>query len=660
MADDNQNPKFSITELRGKYPKIGKKWEAAEDELLKKMYIEFRGKQPGDFEGFLVELIQQFGRASGGLKARLAKYFPDVPDWDYGRDQYRAEQLNKEVQEAFLGGKDEILHREYKAYASGKRETYLAFLKRVSEKLGGVKGELLRHKLEQLVGTVEKFGRDDVGFGSSGVARRFIGLKESSTIPQLDVSGNPEALEALRILETTSVNLFLTGEAGTGKSTLLNYFRKTSQKNVVVLAPTGVAALNVEGQTIHSFCGFGPDITLSGVKKLMPGTSKLKLLQKLQTVIIDEISMVRADLLDCVDKFLRLNGPQRELPFGGLQMVFIGDLYQLPPVERDFNPGNGLIKEYQSPYFFDARSFKNSNFEYINLKTIYRQKDQAFKDVLNAVRNNAATQEHLQVLNTRTQPGEKKFTFEQFAIYLTPHNAQASRVNNFFLEKLSSPLKIYTGTARGSFADRALPTDLDLQVKIGAQIMMLNNDQQKRWVNGTMGKVVGIVKAKNNNENNNNDDNEVQYSPPDKEEYSALAEGGGKNPWDESDENPSADKIIVELETGETVYVSPHTWEMFKFVLDSHTQSVDSQTTGTFTQYPFKLAWAVTIHKAQGKTFDKVYVDLSTGTFAHGQLYVALSRCRTLEGLYLKRPITSHDIILDQRIVEFMNNFVKV
>lgn len=725
MKDEIQiKPKFLIIDLRKKYPKAGLKWANEEDELLKKMYMEHRAQGAGDFGVFLVELIKRFERAEGGLKARLAKYFPDVPGWDYEREKFRTEELNKKVDGIFSLQHNEILQREYKKYLESKRETYMAFLKRVSIQVGGAKGEYISHRLFQLLGKVEKYGRDDVSSFADPVARRFIGSQEPET-PQFNFSDNQEAEEALRIMNETSNNLFLTGEAGTGKSTLLKYFRYSTKKNVVVLAPTGVAALNVEGQTIHSFCGFGPDITLQKVKKLGSGTGKFLLLQKLHTIIIDEISMVRADLLDCVDKFLRINGPAEGEPFGGIQMVFIGDLYQLPPVDRDFasvnktnSSGQSILRNseysyvnsvfsdrfYQSPYFFDSRVFKQSKFHYIQLKQIYRQRDQIFIDVLNAVRNNAATEEHLTILNQRSQVAGAKFTFEKFAIYLTPTNARARTVNNFFLEKLKSELKIYEGVVRGSFEDREPPTDVHLQIKVGAQIMMLNNDYKKRWVNGTMGKVIGIEKGKGDNDDDdyNYDDNDdhnigARLSPPANpsalssrskgEEYSALAEGSGMSAsngmnfsdssplmgevrwgwkkemedkdsdFDDNGQSTTSDSIIIELETGETVYVEPHTWEMFQFILDKHTQKVDSRTTGTFTQYPFKLAWAVTIHKAQGKTFDKVYIDLTTGTFAHGQLYVALSRCRTLEGLYLKRPITGADIILDNRIVEFLHSF---
>lgn len=638
MDEETNTKKYDILELRKKYPKIGLRWAKEEDELLKKLYLEKPNLSLPEFESFVLGLTVKFGRAAGGLKARLAMHFTNVPGWDYERKNKQVEEINKTVEALFSLERDEHLKKEYEKYLSQKNQTYLNFVKRLSEQWG-VEGKFVTARLLQLVGSLEKYKKDDIN-----VYRRAKSFGENELdkveIPKLDLSGNPESLAALEIIGNSRKNLFLTGEAGTGKSTLLNYFRKTTTKNIAVLAPTGVAALNVEGQTIHSFCGFGPDITLQKVKKLAPDAPKFKLLQKLDTLIIDEISMVRADLLDCVDKFLRQNGPTKDQPFGGIQMVFIGDLYQLPPVDKDFNAGNGLIKMYNSPYFFDSPAFKRASFEYITLKTIYRQKDQVFKDVLNAVRNNAVSQEHLTILNARAESGETKFKFEKFAIYLTPHNARARQVNNFFLEKLPSELKTYEGNADGSFEDREAPTDLNLQIKIGAQVMMLNNDFQKRWVNGTMGKIKGVVPA---SEPGSSPEDELEYLPED-DFYS-------------QEKSPSSDSIIVELETGETVYVKPHTWEMFKFVLDSRTQKVDSRTTGTFTQYPFKLAWAVTIHKAQGKTFDKVYVDLSTGTFAHGQLYVALSRCRTLEGLFLKRAITQTDIILDKRVVEFLKSF---
>jgi ATP-dependent exoDNAse (exonuclease V) alpha subunit len=628
--------KSKLEELRKTYANAGRKWTEPDDTRLKQLYEAFRESKDEDFSQFYDALSRQFGRTVFSIKARLAKYYDDVPGWDYEaqkiRDEQRAE--SKKNKDAEAGSPS--LHKR----------------------------------------------------GAGGVADNF----EEPEIPQLDLSNNPESQESLKIMGETRENLFLTGEAGTGKSTLLNYFRRTTEKNVVVLAPTGVAALNVEGQTIHSFCAFGPDITLQKVKKLAPFSPKYKLLQKIDTIIIDEISMVRADLLDCVDKFLRLNGPAPKVPFGGIQMVFIGDLHQLPPVEKDFSNGDGLFKQYASPYFFDSHCFRSTNFRYIQLKTMYRQTDRVFIDVLNAVRNNVATQDHLTVLNSRAKEGKDKFTFEQFAVYLTTTNARARQVNSFFLDKIQSEIKTYKGRAAGTFEDRELPTDLDLQVKVGSQIMMLNNDRAKRWVNGTMGKIIGIVSAENTTSPDQRSGTppnlggerahgtkSAVWSPSPQLARHSFSDGGA---WGESPEgergrtvnnndqdspeltygnfeepsSESSDIITIELENGEQVEVGPHTWEMYKFVLDKYTQKIDSKTTGTFTQFPFKLAWAVTIHKAQGKTFDKVYIDLTTGTFAHGQLYVALSRCRTLEGIHLKRAITSHDIILDNRIVVFLKS----
>lgn len=571
-TEEEVKPKSGrFDEMRKTHPKAYMKWTAEEDASLLALYKEFKDNGSGDFEMFLVATSKDFGRKENGVRGHLAKFFTDIPGWDYA-------------------GWEKVDSKSKEKKAAKKAEAK----------------EEVKAK------------------------------KEKAPAVVFNTEGNPEAAEILHLLEETSKNIFFTGEAGTGKSTLLQHFRRTTQKNVIALAPTGVAALNIEGQTIHSFCAFGTDITVAKVKKLPDFSPKKKLLKNLHAIIIDEISMVRADLLDCVDKFLRINGYSSDMPFGGIQMIFVGDLYQLPPVEKDFQNGNSLLKEYVSPYFFDSRSFAQGNFIFRQLKTVYRQTDRVFLDVLNAVRNNAVSQQHLTILNKQAKDEEKKFTFEKFAIYLTTTNQRARQVNNFFLEKIDGEAHVYKGRASGTFEDREPPTDLDLVFKIGAQIMMLTNDYRKRWVNGTMGKIVGIEKAEKLEE----------------ETYAELDEGGEEGfVSGQSDENV----VIVELETGERVYVEPHTWEMIKFVYDQKSKDIDSRATGTFTQYPFKLAWAVTIHKSQGKTFDKVYVDLATGTFAHGQLYVALSRCRTLEGLRLRRPIVPQDIVLDERVVRFLS-----
>lgn len=696
----NSSHKFSVEELRQKYPRMGKRWEPEEDAKLKEFYEKFRAGGKMTFDAFLEFLVTEFGRAAGGLKARLASYFDDVPGWDYTQDRYHTQSLQEELDKTFTPELDAQLKTEYEQYLANKNETYITFIKRVSESMDGIATRLLRNRLEQLIeGELVMYKKADIKKVVVHPAKTW-----EVSLDNIDYSGNREALEALRLMEETSENIFLTGEAGTGKSTLLQYFRQVTKKNVVVLAPTGVAALNVGGQTVHSFCGFGPDITLAKVKRGGSWSPKKRLLAKVDTIVIDEISMVRADLLDCVDKFLQLNGTRGHIPFGGIQMIFIGDLFQLPPVEKGFITRRGSVDNsslfdgvdvdpdslhsdpfsqhsdaYASPYFFDSRVFRTTNFAHVSLRKMYRQQDEVFIEVLNAVRNNVATGRHLEIINNRAHQENNKFSFEQYAIYLTPTNARARQVNNFFLERLTTPLRTYRGRADGSFEDREVPTDLDLQIKIGAQIMMLNNDARKRWVNGTMGKVTGIASAASRTESVG--PSREAYVPPVLREATqgdSLGQAGSQRPsrinvaqgvslgaseltYEAVSDEPqhrssSADAIVVELETGETVYVEPYTWEMFKFIYSTETESVDSQTTGTFTQYPFKLAWAVTIHKAQGKTFSKVYVDLATGTFAHGQLYVALSRCRTLEGLYLKSPITQKDIILDKRVVEFMQS----
>lgn len=656
------------------YANRGKRWTEAQDAELKAQYLAWRALGGHDFDSLVAQLCEAFGRAPGGITSRLAGFFDDVPGWDYeavaDRDAWRTEQKTKAVEELLARvGADTVsaLLKAYEQYLEARTETYRTFTSRLAEHYD-LSAQDVTAVLKAQVPEVVKYVASDL------TSKHRTEAGEELVV--VDFSDNPESQQALHLMEDTQENVFLTGEAGTGKSTLLQYFRQSTKKNVVVLAPTGVAALNVRGQTIHSFCGFGPDITVQKVKRLGAWSPKKKLLQKVSMIVIDEISMVRADLLDCVDKFLRLNGPAGHVPFGGIQMVFIGDLFQLPPVEKGFVtrsdstnasestnyiPIGNQQGMYASPYFFDSEAFRHTAFQYIQLKTIYRQQDRVFIDVLNAVRNNALTEEHLQIINQRALgDGEDKFEFEQFAVYLTPTNARARQVNNFFLARLPGQTHVFSGQAFGSFEDRELPTDLRLEVKVGAQVMMLNNDQRKRWVNGTMGKVVG-VRQKETTKHEGDGVGSRERPTSITEEYVVddldMSESTFQRGTAQSRAQAvSTDVLEVELETGEVVQVEPYTWEMYKFVLDPKTQSIESESTGSFTQFPCKLAWAVTIHKAQGKTFSTVYIDLASGTFAHGQLYVALSRCRTLEGLHLRRSVTPEDVILDERVVWFMNH----
>lgn len=422
-------------------------------------------------------------------------------------------------------------------------------------------------------------------------------------------------------MEGSHRHVFVTGRAGTGKSTLLEYFRAKTKKRVAVLAPTGVAALNVKGQTIHSFFGFKPDIILKNVGKVNP--KKKNLFKKLDAIVIDEISMVRADLLDCVDKSLRLNGPNKRLPFGGVQMIFIGDLYQLPPVVAGTE--KILFKgEYESPYFFDAKSFQNLPVEFIELEKIYRQSDNEFIEILNAVRNNSATDIHFEKINSRLDPDFRE-NEKDFYIYLTSTNRQAEEINEQKISQLKTKGAVFQGYILGEFDFKHCPAPLELKLKVGAQIMLLNNDSANRWVNGTVGRIENINQPMK------------KYSDPEKylEKISAT----------------------VKLSNGKKVEVAPYTWEVFNFFFDEQTETLETETVGSFTQLPMKLAWAVTIHKSQGKTFEKAIIDIGRGTFAHGQMYVALSRCRTLEGIVLKKPIAKKHILMDWRVVKFLTRF---
>jgi hypothetical protein len=435
---------------------------------------------------------------------------------------------------------------------------------------------------------------------------------------------NTQFARALELMEKTTQNVFVTGRAGTGKSTLLSHFRDTTKKNVVVLAPTGVAAVNIAGQTIHSFFHFKPDTTVQKVRRTKIAEADVATYQRLETIVIDEISMVRADLLDCIDVFLRLHGPRSGLPFGGVQMIFIGDLFQLPPVTTD-EDAKIFAGHYASPYFFSAHVFgpdqqglfgEKTDFtlECIELTKMYRQKDGDFIQLLNSIRSASASPAEFAALNSRVNPDFNPAPEEMY-MYLTTTNAMADEVNARKLGQLETDNYFFKGQMGGKFDAKYLPTAPDLNIKIGAQVMMLNNDIGGRWINGTVGRVESVT--------------------------------------DGVDGEPRA--IAVLLESGVIELVTPHRWDIYNFSYDANSKRIESESVGTFTQYPLKLAWAVTIHKSQGKTFKRLVVDIGRGTFSAGQLYVALSRATTLEGLVLKRPLQKHHIWLDKKVVEYMD-----
>lgn len=425
---------------------------------------------------------------------------------------------------------------------------------------------------------------------------------------------NDEFRKALEVMENSDRHVFITGKAGTGKSTLLDYFRQTTDKEVVVLAPTGVAALNIQGQTIHSFFNFKPNITPEKVRKVSGLDGHIY--KEFDTIIIDEISMVRADLLDCVEKFLRLNGPKRKKWFGGIQMIFIGDLYQLPPVVTS-SEKEIFSHRYSSPYFFSAQIFRESTFdmEFIELEKVYRQTEPDFIALLNSIRNRSCTDEDIEKLNGNYL---KDFVppDDGFCITLTSTNDLATDRNLEKLDALPGKVLEFAGSLSGEFDYSSFPADETLQIKPGAQVMLVNNDKYGRWVNGSIGRVAGVEKA---------EEGEIQ--------------------------------ILVSLQDGTVVEVTQNTWELFKYEYDRSTKKISTRKTGSFTQYPIRLAWAVTIHKSQGKTFDRVVIDIGRGAFAHGQVYVALSRCTNFAGITLTKPITKSHIRMDWRVAQFLAAF---
>jgi energy-coupling factor transporter ATP-binding protein EcfA2 len=420
---------------------------------------------------------------------------------------------------------------------------------------------------------------------------------------------NDDFNRALDLMAHTNNSLFVTGKAGTGKSTLLQLFRNTTHRNTAVLAPTGVAALNVKGQTIHSFFGFPPRILTPAITGKKSGRKDLlKLFRNLETLVIDEISMVRADILDGIDNALRVN---REInrPFGGVQLLLFGDLFQLPPVvNKDPIEQEFFRQHYESPYFFAAHILKHAHFslETIELRKVYRQAAGRFLRLLDAVRTCQLDQDDLDELNERQTLPENDRGF----ITLCARNATAERINTAALTNIPEREFSYEAIVEGNFDASVFPADFLLKLRKGAQVMFVKNDvADKQYVNGSIGVVTNLT-------------------------HDAV-------------------EVCLETEEGKrTLTLSPTAWEIVRHKAGPQGE-ITTEKIGSFRQFPLKLAWAITIHKSQGKTFDKVIIDLEGGAFEHGQLYVALSRCRTLEGVYLKRPVRPRDIITDERILDF-------
>lgn len=430
---------------------------------------------------------------------------------------------------------------------------------------------------------------------------------------EVEIELTDEFAKAIDLLENTNQSFFITGKAGTGKSTLLRYFRSITEKRNAVVAFTGLAAINVNGQTIHSFFLFP-------VGFIHPNQVKIKedlifLLRNIDVLIVDEVSMLRADLMDAIDKSLRIHR-NSDKSFGGVQMIFIGDMYQLPPiVEKDLV--DVYAKYYKTPYFFSADVFSHMKLPLINLERIHRQNDPVFIDILNNIRERKNLPSTLARLNQNVS-----YDFNQIkegeTVVLSTTNEKVREINTFFLNKLTTEVYSFPATIKGDFDPKSYPTEERLVFKEGAKVMFVKNDPDKFYVNGDIGIITRLL------------------------------------------------PFSIEVKCkGCTFIVKQQKWEKIKYKyvpseIEGERGSVQKNIVGSFEQYPLRLAWAITVHKSQGQTYNSVFIDLHTGSFTSGQTYVALSRCKTLDGIKLQRPIRESDIILDHRISEFSNAFQKI
>ena len=430
---------------------------------------------------------------------------------------------------------------------------------------------------------------------------------------------NPEFQDAWSVLTRTNRSVFLTGKAGTGKSTFLKYIRENTKKKTVVLAPTGIAAVNVGGQTMHSFFKIpfkpllpdDPDISnITRLRKMLRYTKeKVKLIRELDLIIIDEISMVRADVIDFVDRVLRVYSGNMREPFGGKQLLLVGDIFQLEPVVthdmRDI-----LRRYYKNFFFFNARAFAQINLVAVELRKIYRQSDNEFISLLDRVRVNRASNADIARINQRYNPDYQEVN-DTFAMTLATRRDTVDSINDEHMQALKTPECVYEGTIEKDFPENSLPTAKSLLLKVGAQVIFIRNDKEGRWYNGTIGKVTRL----------------------------------------------EPDQVYVALEDGGEMHVLPEIWENMQYTYNEKEKKVEEKVLGTFMQIPLKPAWALTVHKSQGLTFNHVVIDFVGGAFTSGQAYVALSRCTSMEGITLLKPINERDIIVNLAVVDFSRQF---
>ena len=436
---------------------------------------------------------------------------------------------------------------------------------------------------------------------------------------------NDEFKKALQIIQFTRRSLFLTGKAGTGKSTFLRYISQTTKKKHIILAPTGIAAINAGGSTLHSFfkLPFHPLLpndnryNVRNMRKtLRYSVEKSKLIREVELIIIDEISMVRADIIDFIDKILRVYTRNMREPFGGKQLLLVGDIYQLEPVVRE-EDRNLLLPFYHSQFFFDAKVFSELQLVSIELTKVYRQTNPTFVKILDNIRTSHVTSADLDMLN-RQVGAEIDNSPSSLSITLSTRRDTVEYINTTKLAEISGEATTFEGVVEGDFPENNLPSPLKLILKVGAQVLFVRNDKEKRWVNGTLGTVAGFSVD--------------------------MAENGESI-------------VYVRTEDGLELDVEQEIWSNIKYSFNEKEQKIEEDVLGTFRQFPLRLAWAITVHKSQGLTFKNVKIDFTGGVFAGGQTYVALSRCRSLEGISLKTPIRREDIFVKAEVARFARNY---